>query len=125
MHSGHSLLQLEVVERPPASPGFTVVAQGDTDRVEGSSAALSFPYSHFPVVMEMLCLLSAPILQKGHLLKVGSPTVRTVATSYSTGFLYSWGDLLLTGVSGACERLQYWGGPQVDTHFPPFLMGPP
>lgn len=102
-----------------------MVAQGDTDRVEGSSAALPFPYSHFPVVMEMLCLLSAPILQKGHLLKVGSPTVRTVATSYSTGFLYSWGDLLLTGVSGACERLQYWGGPQVDTHFPPFLMGPP
>lgn len=93
------------------------MAQGDTDRVEGSSAALPFPYSRFPVGMEMICLLSAPILQKGHLLNVGSPTVRAVATPYSMGFLHSRGDHLLTGVSGAgyqrtsaCELLHYqWG----------------
>lgn len=114
VYSGHLLLQLEVVARPPA---FTAVVQGDTNQVEGRSAALPFPYSCFPVGMEMLCLLSAPILQKGHLLKVGSPTVRAVATSYSLGFLRSQGDHLLTGVSGACyqrisvcELLQYqWG----------------
>lgn len=64
-----------------------MVAQEDTAVVEGSSAALPFPYSGFPVVMEMLCLLLVPNLQKGHLLKVGSPTVRAVATSYSMGFL--------------------------------------
>lgn len=87
--------------------GVHGVVQGDPECFGGSSPGLPFPCSPFPVGTAMLCLPSgfAPILQKGHLLKVCNLLcARVVATCYSMGFLCSWGHHLLPGVSGTYHQ---------------------